>query len=56
MMTVAQVAAFFGCRPETIYRSKALQRRLSFKKLPGIGLRAPRQVVENVAGIPKEQS
>jgi hypothetical protein len=53
-MTVAEVAEFLRINPESLYRNKALQRRIGMKRLPGVGFRAPRQVVENVVGIPQE--
>ena len=54
LMTVAEVAEFLRINPESLYRNKALQRRIGMKRLPGVGFRAPRQVVENVVGIPQE--
>ena len=52
LMTVAEVAAFFRVNPKSIYRRPA---RYGCKKIKGVGFRAPRQTVENIAGIRREQ-
>ncbi len=46
LLSVEQIADFFGVHPKTVYRSK---KRFGARKIPGVGVRARREDVERIA-------
>lgn len=50
LMTVKEVAEFFRINEDTVYKRPL---RFGVKKIKGVGYRAPRVVVERIAGIPQ---